>query len=52
MDAAQQRLLFENTARQLRGTGVAVQERHISNCAKADPAYGEGIRKALDQISG
>jgi catalase len=50
MSAAQQRALFENTAKQLGGAGPAVQERHISNCMRADAAYGEGIRKALDQM--
>jgi catalase len=25
----------------------AIKERHIANCAKADPAYGAGVRKAL-----
>jgi catalase len=52
MSAAQQRVLFENTARQLGGAGPAVQERHISNCTKADASYGEEIRKALDQMKG
>jgi len=24
-----------------------VKERHVANCAKADPAYGAGIARAL-----
>lgn len=24
-----------------------IKLRHISNCSKADPAYGEGVAKAL-----
>jgi catalase len=24
-----------------------IQERHISNCYKADPAYGTGVANAL-----
>lgn len=24
-----------------------IKVRHIDNCAKADPAYGEGVAKAL-----
>jgi catalase len=26
---------------------VHIQERHIANCAKADPDYGGGVAKAL-----
>ncbi len=47
MSPAQQQLLFENTARSVGGASVEVQKRHISNCMKADPAYGEGVAKAL-----
>ncbi|RDW17183.1 catalase [Oceanobacillus arenosus] len=43
---AQQRL-FENTARNMQGTTKEIQLRHINNCYKADPAYGEGVAKAL-----
>jgi catalase len=25
-----------------------IKIRHIGNCLKADPAYGEGVAKALD----
>jgi catalase len=24
-----------------------VQDRHIGNCSKADPAYGKGVAKAI-----
>jgi catalase len=24
-----------------------VQERHVANCRRADPAYGEGVARAL-----
>ncbi|MEC4590084.1 MULTISPECIES: catalase [Nitrospirillum] len=47
MNPAQQKLLFENTARSLSGAEAAIQERHIANCTKADPAYGEGVAQAL-----
>ncbi|MDG3442604.1 catalase [Nitrospirillum amazonense] len=47
MSPAQQKLLFENTARSLSGAEAAIQERHIANCTKADPAYGEGVAQAL-----
>ncbi|RLL42150.1 catalase [Oceanobacillus piezotolerans] len=39
--------LFENTARAMEGTNKEVRLRHTNNCYKADPAYGEGIAKAL-----
>ena len=47
MSPEQQQLLFENTARSVGGADVGVQKRHIRNCHKADPAYGEGVAKAL-----
>ena len=47
MSPAQQQLLFENTARSVGGADIEVQKRHISNCLKADAAYGEGVAKAL-----
>jgi len=28
--------------------GKEIKVRHIGNCLKADPAYGEGVAKALD----
>jgi catalase len=42
-----QRVLFENTARNMTGVTKDVQIRHIRNCFKADPAYGEGVAQAL-----
>ena len=50
MNAAQQKVLFENTARSLGGASVEVQKRHVDNCTKADPAYGEGVAKALGLV--
>jgi catalase len=47
MSSAQQRLLFENTARAMGDARVAVKRRHIENCTKADPAYGAGVARAL-----
>jgi len=43
----QQQVLFDNTARSLGGAAKAIQLRHIANCLKADPAYGQGVAKAL-----
>ncbi|WP_439096858.1 catalase [Bacillus massiliigorillae] len=47
MTPEQQQVLFDNTARNMSGTTKEVQLRHINNCYKADPAYGEGVAKAL-----
>ena len=40
-------LLFKNTAAQVGGAQKFIQIRHIRNCYKADPAYGEGVAGAL-----
>jgi catalase len=50
MSADKQQLLFDNTARAILAASETVQQRHIQNCSKADPAYGEGITKALAQL--
>jgi catalase len=47
MSAAQQQVLFENTARAMGDAPKEIKIRHIGNCLKADPAYGEGVAKAL-----
>lgn len=47
MSAEEQQRLFENTAGEMNGVSKDVQLRHIVNCYKADPAYGEGVAKAL-----
>lgn len=47
MNAEEKQRLFENTAGNMQGTTKEVQLRHINNCYKADPAYGEGVAKAL-----
>ena len=43
----QQQVLFENTARAMGDAELFVKQRHVRNCYKADPAYGEGVAKAL-----
>ncbi len=40
-------LLFKNTAAEVGGAEIFIQVRHAHNCYKADPAYGEGVAKAL-----
>jgi catalase len=47
MSKAQQKVLFENTARALSDAPKEIKLRHIGNCAKADPAYGAGVAAAL-----
>ncbi len=48
MNAAQQQVLFENTARAMGDCPEEIKIRHIGNCYKADPAYGEGVAKAMN----
>jgi catalase len=43
----EQQRLFENTARAIREASKEVRDRHIGNCSKADPAYGNGVAKAI-----
>lgn len=40
-------LLFKNTAAEVGQADKFIQIRHTRNCYKADPAYGEGVAKAL-----
>ena len=48
MTPAQQQVLFENTARHMGDeTELFIKQRHVRNCYKADPAYGQGIADAL-----
>jgi catalase len=47
MNAAQQKALFENTARAIGDAPEEIKIRHIGNCSKADPAYGKGVADAL-----
>lgn len=47
MTPEKQQALFENTARNMEGVPEFIKMRHIENCLKADPAYGEGVAKAM-----
>lgn len=47
MTPEQQKILFKNTAADIRPAERQIQERHITNCYKADPAYGKGVADAL-----
>lgn len=52
MNEAQRDALFQNTARAIRGASRATIERHIANCAKADPRYGQGVAEAVSTVTG
>jgi catalase len=47
MTHEQKQLLFDNTARAINGATQDVLERHVANCRRADPAYGDGVARAL-----
>ncbi len=47
MTPDQRQALFDNTARAMGDASHEVKIRHIGNCLKADPAYGEGVAAAL-----
>ena len=51
MSAAQRQALFDNTARSVGGASLPIQQRHIANCTKADPAYGAGVAEALARLA-
>ena len=51
MSGEAQQALFDNTARAIAGARVETIERHIGNCTQADPAYGEGVRKACEALN-
>jgi catalase len=48
MTGDEQQRLFDNTARAIKGARHETVEAHIANCTQADPAYGEGVRKACE----
>jgi catalase len=47
MNSMQQQALFYNTARAMGDAPIEIKVRHIGNCLKADPAYGQGVADAL-----
>ncbi|HLR67301.1 catalase [Virgibacillus alimentarius] len=47
MNDEEKERLFGNTAREMEGVEKHIKIRHIEHCYKADPAYGEGVAKAL-----
>ena len=47
MTPEKQQIIFDNSAAEVGGAEKCIQERHISNCYKADPNYGKGVAKSL-----
>lgn len=47
MTTAQQQVLFDNTARNMDGVPDEIKLKHICHCMQADPAYGQGVAKAM-----
>ena len=47
MESDQQERLFANIARAMAGVPETIVQRQIAHFAKADPAYGEGVARAL-----
>jgi len=39
--------LFDNTARAMCECKLFIKQRHVRNCFRADPAYGQGVADAL-----
>ena len=50
MSAEQKQALFDNTARAMQGVSKPVQQLHIEHCTLADPAYGQGVAKAIERL--
>ena len=48
-NAEQKQRLFNNTADAMKGTSSEVIERQLGHLEKADPAYAEGVRKAVKE---
>lgn len=46
MSSEQKQALFQNTADDFAEAEEHIKIRHITNCYKADPAYGKGVAKA------
>lgn len=47
-DATQQQRLFNNIAEAMQGVPLEIVERQLALFDQADPAYGNGVRKALN----
>jgi catalase len=52
MTDEQKKALFANTAAAMAGVPEEIQLQWIGHCARADPAYGEGLGRSLGLIAG
>ncbi|MGA7438654.1 MAG: catalase [Luteibacter sp.] len=50
MSAAQRQVLFENTARAIKGASAPVVQRHIDNCTACHAEYGAGVAEAIKRL--
>ena len=50
MTPEKQLLLCANTARNINGVSQYIIDKHIEHCTKADPAYGAGVKAALEAV--
>jgi catalase len=50
MSLEERQRLFANTARSLGNADLAIKERHVGHCARADAAYGDGVARALKAL--
>ena len=50
MSAGERQRLFANTARSLGDASEEVKQRHVTNCNRADLAYGAGVAEALWRV--
>ena len=48
MPADERERLFRNIAEAMAGVPTEIVRRQLANFVKADPAYGQGVAKALD----
>ena len=51
-DDGQRRRLFDNTAAAMQGVPQFIVDRQLEHFDKADPAYGRGVREALERQRG
>ncbi len=51
MSDEQRQALFDNTARAIDGASQGTIDRHLEHCTACDPAYGAGVRAAIEALS-
>ena len=43
--------LCANTARSMNGVPTEIAQRWVAHCDKADPAYGAGVARAIEELA-